>query len=82
MPEALLAAAEPRVERGVAIAAGDLLHKRDPSEPKTEKISVRHLNFYYEDGNQALKDISIPIYAQSVSALFGPSLQQVVVLIR
>jgi phosphate transport system ATP-binding protein len=41
--------------------------------PTTEKISVRKLNFYYEDGNQALKEISIPIYANNVTALFGPS---------
>ncbi|MBC9883509.1 phosphate ABC transporter ATP-binding protein PstB [Bradyrhizobium sp. INPA01-394B] len=39
----------------------------------TEKISVRHLNFYYQDGNQALKDISMPIYANRVTALIGPS---------
>jgi phosphate transport system ATP-binding protein len=38
-----------------------------------EKISVRHLNFYYHDGNQALKDISVPIYANRVTALIGPS---------
>lgn len=38
-----------------------------------EKISVRHLNFYYQDGIQALKDISMPIYANRVTALIGPS---------
>lgn len=41
--------------------------------PPTEKIRVRHLNFYYEDGNQALRDVSMPIYANRVTALIGPS---------
>ena len=43
------------------------------SEPTAEKISVRNLNFYYEDGKQALKAISMPVYAQRVTALIGPS---------
>jgi len=43
------------------------------SELPREKISVRKLNFYYEDGNHALIDISMPIYANQVTALFGPS---------
>jgi phosphate transport system ATP-binding protein len=43
------------------------------SEPTAEKISVRNLDFYYEDGKQALKAISMPIYAQRVTALIGPS---------
>jgi phosphate transport system ATP-binding protein len=38
-----------------------------------EKISVRHLNFFYEDGKQALKDISMPVYSKRVTALIGPS---------
>ena len=38
-----------------------------------EKISVRHLNFYYQDGNHALKDVSVPIYANRVTAFIGPS---------
>ncbi len=42
-------------------------------EPVKEKISVRHLNFYYEDGNHALKDVSVPIYANRVTAFIGPS---------
>jgi phosphate transport system ATP-binding protein len=43
------------------------------SELTAEKISVRNLNFYYEDGKQALKAISMPVYAQRVTALIGPS---------
>jgi phosphate transport system ATP-binding protein len=38
-----------------------------------EKISVRCLNFYYQDGNHALKDVSVPIYANRVTAFIGPS---------
>jgi phosphate transport system ATP-binding protein len=38
-----------------------------------EKISVRHLSFFYEDGKQALKDISMPVYSERVTALIGPS---------
>ncbi len=44
----------------------------DPELVK-EKISVRHLNFYYQDGNRALKDVSVPIYANRVTAFIGPS---------
>ena len=42
-------------------------------ETVKEKISVRHLNFYYQDGSRALKDISVPIYANRVTAFIGPS---------
>ena len=38
-----------------------------------EKMSVRRLNFYYQDGNHALKDVSVPIYANRVTAFIGPS---------
>lgn len=41
--------------------------------PKAEKISVRNLDFYYQDGVQALKNISMPIYERSVTALIVPS---------
>jgi len=43
------------------------------AEPLAEKIGVRRLNFYYENDNHALKDISVPIYAQRVTAFMGPS---------
>ncbi len=74
MSEAAIAATKPTAEHGPAIAAmGDLLQAPGRARPTQEKISVRNLNFYYEDGNQALKDVSVPIYAQSVTAFFGPS---------
>ena len=43
------------------------------SKLTAEKISVRNLNFFYEDGKQALKDISMPVYSERVTALTGPS---------
>jgi phosphate transport system ATP-binding protein len=73
MLEPGLAGIKPQAERGVTIAARELLQRREPALPKKVKIAVRHLNFYYQNGNQALKDISMPIYAESVTALFGPS---------
>jgi phosphate transport system ATP-binding protein len=48
--------------------ATDALHA-----PPREKISVHKLNFYYEDGTRALKDVSMPIYEHRVTALIGPS---------
>jgi phosphate transport system ATP-binding protein len=37
-----------------------------------EKISIRDLQFYYGDA-PALKDISLPLYANKVTAFIGPS---------
>jgi len=37
------------------------------------KIEVKNLNFYYAGGIHALKNISFPIYQNSVTALIGPS---------
>jgi phosphate transport system ATP-binding protein len=50
-----------------------VIRSRPDQEPVKEKISVRHLNFYYQDGNHALKDVSVPIYANRVTAFIGPS---------
>jgi phosphate transport system ATP-binding protein len=41
--------------------------------PAPEKISVRNLDFYYQDDTQALKNVSVPIYANRVTAFIGPS---------
>lgn len=38
-----------------------------------EKISIRNLSFYYEDGSQALRNVSVPIYDKCVTAFMGPS---------
>ncbi len=46
-----------------------------PAEPRPlprEKISVHKLNFYYEDGHRALKDVSVPVYEHRVTAFVGP----------
>ena len=50
-----------------------VIRSKPDRELPTEKMSVRNLNFYYEDGNHALKDISIPIYTNHVTAFIGPS---------
>ncbi len=53
--------------------AADLPTNRKRPDRTDEKISVRKLNFYYEDGNWALKNVSVPIYAKRVTAFIGPS---------
>ena len=37
-----------------------------------EKVSIRNLNFYYGT-SKALKDISLPLYENKVTAFIGPS---------
>src|SRR6185312_16595345 len=37
-----------------------------------EKISIRNLNFYY-DQSKALKNINLPLYERQVTAFIGPS---------
>jgi phosphate transport system ATP-binding protein len=45
-----------------------------PGSPSLrEKIRVHKLNFYYQDGLRALKDVSVSIYEHRVTALIGPS---------
>jgi phosphate transport system ATP-binding protein len=44
-----------------------------PSASPPEAISVRNLNFYYDHGKQALKNVSMPIFAGHTTALIGPS---------
>ena len=56
-------------KNAIAAAVGN----RPTSEPTVEKISIRHLNFYYEDGNHALRDVTLPIYDKRVTAFMGPS---------
>lgn len=45
----------------------------DQPAPTHEKIAVRNLNFYYGDRTKALKNVSVPIYANMVTAFIGPS---------
>jgi phosphate transport system ATP-binding protein len=45
-----------------------------PGSPSLrEKISIHKVNFFYEDGTRALKDVSVPIYERRVTAFMGPS---------
>lgn len=46
--------------------------RRGPSDNLIEKISVSHLNFFYGT-SQTLRDVSVSIWAQRVTALIGPS---------
>jgi phosphate transport system ATP-binding protein len=41
--------------------------------PETIEITVNNLNFYYSGNIHALKNISLPVYKNSVTALIGPS---------
>jgi len=37
------------------------------------KVESRDLNFFYADGTQALKNVSLPVYENKITALIGPS---------
>jgi len=37
------------------------------------KAESRKLDFYYADGTQALKNVSLPVYENKITALIGPS---------
>jgi phosphate transport system ATP-binding protein len=39
---------------------------------QTEKISIRNLRFFYGE-SQALRDVTVPLYARHVTAFIGPS---------
>ena len=58
---------------GLDINVAASLRETTSEAPEREKISVRHLDFFYEDGNRALKDISVPVYENRVTAFVGPS---------
>jgi len=53
--------------------ARDLLAKSVDANSLAVKIGVHKLNFYYQDGSRALKDITVSIYAHRVTAFMGPS---------
>ena len=48
--------------RHAAVATADL----------AQKVCIRHLNFYY-GRTQALKDVSLTLYVNKVTAIIGPS---------
>lgn len=37
------------------------------------KAEARNFNFFYSDGHQALKNITLPLYENKITALIGPS---------
>ena len=39
----------------------------------TIKAEVRDFNFFYSNGNHALKNINLPLYEKKITALIGPS---------
>ena len=55
----------------VAIAA-PLDYAPEVRAGQTEKISIRNLRFFYGE-NQALRDVTVPLYARHVTAFIGPS---------
>jgi len=40
---------------------------------RTVKIAIEHLSFGYDDGAEGLIDVSLTIYANEITALFGPA---------
>jgi phosphate transport system ATP-binding protein len=55
-----------------SMAAPAARHAPVSATDLAEKISIRHLSFYYGD-TTALKDISLPLYQNKVTAFIGPS---------
>ncbi len=47
-------------------------HAADPGAGLSHKITIRGLNFFYGD-SRALKEISLPLYRNKVTAFIGPS---------
>ena len=51
----------------------EIIRSKRDNAPVREKMTVQHLDFYYQDETRALRDVSLPIYANRVTALIGPS---------
>jgi phosphate transport system ATP-binding protein len=64
---------DPPSPQGTGSAIAAAVGNRPTAAATAEKITVRHLNFFYEDGTQALRDISVPIHDKRVTAFMGPS---------
>lgn len=47
-------------------------HEAAPGADLKEKVSIRHLNFYYGE-SQALKNLNLPLFENNVTAFIGPS---------
>jgi phosphate transport system ATP-binding protein len=57
---------------GVAVPPPQLLEQVEQVADLKEKVSMRHVNFFYGD-SKALIDINVPLYAERVTAFIGPS---------
>ena len=55
-----------------SVAVPTVAHASVSTSGLPEKVSIRNLDFYYGD-NKALKGISLPLYANRVTAFIGPS---------
>ncbi|MBN1887102.1 MAG: phosphate ABC transporter ATP-binding protein [Thermoflexales bacterium] len=44
-----------------------------PEADRTPKVVIDHLSFSYEDGTEGLRDVSLNIYPNEITALFGPA---------
>ncbi len=55
-----------------AVAIPAVAHVVDGTAGLAEKVLLRRLNFFYGE-NRALKDISLPLYQNKVTAFIGPS---------
>ncbi|HTS41356.1 MAG TPA: phosphate ABC transporter ATP-binding protein PstB [Xanthobacteraceae bacterium] len=56
----------------VALAVPTVTHQAEDTGELRERISIRNLNFYYGH-HLALKDISLSLYLNKVTAFIGPS---------
>src|SRR5229473_720554 len=54
------------------LAAPTVVHAGFDVTGLADKVTIRNLNFYYGD-SRALKDISLPLYRNKVTAFIGPS---------
>jgi len=68
-----LAVASPKKNRAAITANAALPAQSIRAQLADEKISVRNLSFYYDNHIKALNNVSVPIYANRVTALVGPS---------
>lgn len=60
-------------ERATRQAMADIVEGKHAVAPTAVRISIRNLDFYYEDGNQALRNVTVPIHDKCVTAFMGPS---------
>jgi len=57
---------------GIRTQVHERLNTEDPSKPPEVRVAVNKFNFWY-GGHNALRNISMDIYAKQVTAIIGPS---------